>query len=108
MRDSYLRAAGVTSLDELLSDYRFVRTGDLASQVFCNQWTAAEDDGCGYSMHLEGTMLTITPDPLERRTIDIDIAARVIENRRFASTAEAQEAVAAARVVTLNGKARGA
>ena len=53
-------------------------------------------------------MLTITPDPLEGRTIDIDIAARVVENRRFASIAEAREAVAAARQVTLNGKVRGA
>jgi hypothetical protein len=108
MRDSYLRSAGVDSLDELLHDYRFVRAGDLASLVFCNQWTDAEDDGCGYSMHLDGIMLTITPDPLERRIIDIDIAARVVENRRFASIAEAQDAVAAARLVTLNGKVRGA
>jgi hypothetical protein len=54
MRDSYLRAAGVISLDELLRDYCFVRAGDLASLVFCNQWTGAEDDGSGYSMHLEG------------------------------------------------------
>jgi hypothetical protein len=108
MRDSYLRAAGVSSLDELLRDYRFVRAGDLASLVFCNQWTDAEDDGCGYSMHLEGPMLTITPDPLEGRTIDMDIAARVIENRRFGSVAEAREAVAAAGLVTLNGKVRGA
>ena len=108
MRDSYLRAAGVSSLDELLRDYRFVRAGDLASLVFCNKWTDAEDDGCGYSMHLEGTMLTIAPDPLEGRTIDIDIAARVVENRRFASIADAREAVAAARLVTLNGQVRGA
>ena len=108
MRDSYLRAAGVSSLDELLRDYCFVRAGDLASLVFCNQWTDTEDDGCGYSMHLEGTILTITPDPFDGRTIDIDIAARVVENRRFASTAEAREAVAAARLVTLNGKVRGA
>jgi hypothetical protein len=108
MRDSYLHAAGAGSLDELLHDYRFVRAGDLASLVFCNQWTDAEDDGCGYSMHLEGAMLTIMPDPFEGRTIDIDIAARVVENRRFASIVEAREAVAAARLVTLNGKVRGA
>jgi hypothetical protein len=108
MRDSYLRAAGGSSLDELLRDYRFVRAGDLASLAFCNQWTDAEDDGCGYSMHFDGKTLTITPDPLEGRAIDIDIAARVVENRRFSSIAEAHEAVAAARLVTLNGKVRGA
>ena len=108
MRDSHLRAAGVSSLDELLRDYRFVRAGDLASLVFCNQWTDAEDDGCGYSMHLEGTILTITPDPFDGRTINIDIEARVVENRRFASIADAREAVAAAPLVTLNGQVRGA
>jgi hypothetical protein len=43
MRDSYLRAAGVRSLDELLRDYRSVRAGDLASLVFCNQWKDTED-----------------------------------------------------------------
>ncbi len=108
MRDSYLRAAGVSSQDELLRDYRFVRAGDLASLVFCNQWKDTEDDSCGYSMHFDGTTLTITPDPLEGRTIDIDIAARVVENKRFASIAQAREAFAAARLVTLNGKVRGA
>ena len=107
MRDSYLRTAGESSLDELLRDYRFVRAGDLASLVFCNQWTDAEDDGSGYSMHLEGEVLTITPDPLEGRTIDIDIEARVVENKRFASIAEARAAVAAARLVTLSGQVRG-
>ena len=108
MRDSYLRAAGGSSLDELLRDYRFVRAGDLASLVFCNNWTDAEDDGSGYSMHLAGTTLTITPDPFEGRTINIDIEARVVENKRFASIAEAREAVAAARLVTLTGQVRGA
>ena len=43
----------------------------------------------------------------EGRSIDIDIAAGVVDNRRFASIAEAREAVAAARLVTLNGKVRG-
>ena len=49
--------------------------------MFCNQWTDAEDDGSGDSMHLDGTTLTITPDPLEGRTIVIDIPARVVENK---------------------------
>jgi hypothetical protein len=108
MRDSYLRAAGVSSLDELLRDYCFVRAGDLASLAFCNQWKDTEDDGCGYAMHFDGTTLTIAPDPLQGRTIDIDIAARVAEHKRFASIADAREAVAAARLVTLKGNVRGA
>lgn len=108
MRDSYLRAAGADSLDALLRDYHFVRAGDLASLAFCNEWRDTEDDGCGYAMHLDGATLTITPDPLEGRTVDIDIEARVIENRPVASVTEARELLAAAQAVSLKGKVRGA
>jgi hypothetical protein len=107
-RDAHLRAARVDSLDELLRDYRFVRAGDLASLAFCNEWTKTEEDGCGYSMHWDGTMLTISPDPLDGRTIDIDITVRVIDDERFGDPAEARRAVAAAPVITVTGKVRGA
>ena len=108
MRDSYLRAAGVASLDELLRDYHLVRAGDLASLAFCNGWPDTEGDGCGYAMHLDGTALIIRPDPLGGRTIDIDIEARVVPNTPFRSAAEASAAVACAPVVTLRGTVRGA
>jgi hypothetical protein len=107
IRDSYLRTAGSATFDELLGDYRFVRAGDLASLAFCNEWTNTQDDGSGYSMKFDGRELTITPDPLNARTIDIDIDARVMENRRFNSAAEAREALASAPVVTLKGIVRG-
>jgi len=106
-RDSYLRAVVDASLDELLSDYRFVRAGDLASLAFCNEWAETEDDGCGYSMHFDGKTLTITPDPLNGRAIDIAIEAGVVASRRFDSAADAQQAVAAALPVTLGGIVRG-
>lgn len=107
-RDSYLRVARVESLDELLRDYRLVRAGDLASLAFCNEWADTADDGCGYSMRFDGTTLTIDPDPLDGRTIDIDIAARVIDSERFDAVAEAQKAVATAPVITITGMVRGA
>ena len=100
-RDSYLRAARVESLDELLRDYRFVRAGDLASLAFCNEWTNTEDDGCGYSMQWDGTTLTINPDPLDGRTIDIDITARVIDDERFGTAADARRAMAAAPAIAV-------
>ena len=106
-RDSYLRAAGGDSLDDLLRDYRFVRAGDLASLAFCNNWTETPDDGCGYSMHLNGTSLTIFPDPLDGRTIKIDIEARVMVHERFASPRDARRALVAAPIVTLTGLVRG-
>jgi hypothetical protein len=106
-RDSYLRAARVESLDELLRDYRLVRAGDLASLAFCNEWTNTEEDGCGYSMQWDGTALTINPDPFDGRTIEIDVKARVIGDERFDAPAEAQRAVAAAPVITITGAVRG-
>jgi hypothetical protein len=102
-RDRYLRASGVASVEQLLDDYRFVRAGDLASLAFCNEWADTEDDGSGFSMHFDGKTLTITPDPLEGRAVPIEVQARVIENTRFGSAAEARHTVAGAPTVTLSG-----
>jgi hypothetical protein len=107
-RDSSLRAARVESLDELLRDYRLVRAGDLASLAFCNEWADTADDGCGYSMQYDAATLTINPDPLDGRTIDIDIKVRVIDDERFGAPAEARRAVATAPVITITGVVRGA
>jgi Protein of unknown function (DUF3891) len=106
-RDSYLRAAGPGSLDQLLRDYAFVRAGDLASLAFCNNWKDTAADECGYAMHLEGTSLFIVPDPFDGRAIEIDIEAREVDNQSFASAADARRAVAAAPIVTLKGLVRG-
>jgi hypothetical protein len=105
-RGSYLEMAG-GSLVELLSNYRFVRAGDLASLAFCNNWAKTDEDGCGYSMHLEGAMLTIVPDPFDGRTIEIDIEAREIDDRRFRSAADARQLLASAPRITLTGAVRG-
>jgi hypothetical protein len=102
-RDAYLRAAGDASLGELARDYAFVRAGDLASLVFCNNWPDVDADGCGYAMRLEGTSLLVSPDPLGGRRMAIEIAAREIANQSFRSAADARQAVAAAKVVTLRG-----
>ena len=107
-RDSFLRAARVESVDELLRDYRFVRAGDLASLAFCNEWTNTEEDGCGYSMQWDGTTLTISPDPLDGRTIEMDVPARVIDDKRYGDLDEARRAVAASPAIAVTGKVRGA
>lgn len=106
-RDAFLGAAGSVSLDELLHDYAFVRAGDLASLAFCNNWTEVDSDGCGYAMRLEGTSMSIIPDPFGGRTIAIEIDAREIGNQSFGSAAEAQRVVASAPIVTLRGHISG-
>jgi hypothetical protein len=107
-RDSYLRAAGGDSGEGFLRDYWFVRAGDLASLAFCNNWADTPDDGCGYAFRMDGTSLTIVPDPLDGRTLEIEIAARVVQNQRFASSSDARRALASAQTVTLTGRVRGA
>jgi len=106
-RDSYLHAARGDSLDELLRDYWFVRAGDLASLAFCNNWADTPDDGCGYSFYVAETSLTVVPDPLDGRTVDIAIDARVIDNQYFASPADARRVVTSASHVRLEGQVRG-
>jgi uncharacterized protein DUF3891 len=107
-RDAYLRAAGHTSLGELVGDYALVRAGDLASLAFCNNWSNVDPDGCGYVMRLEGTSLLVSPDPFGGRTVEIAMDAREIANRSFNSAADARQAIAAAKVVTLRGLVTGA
>jgi hypothetical protein len=106
-RDSYLRAAGAWSLDELLRDYTFVRAGDLASLAFCNSWANTADDGCGYAMRLDRTTLILMPDPFDGHTIGIEIAAREIAPQSFGSSADARKVVAHAPMVTLRGQVKG-
>lgn len=106
-RDSYLGASSEASLPVLLRDYTFVRAGDLASLAFCNQWTEVDADECGYSMHLQGTSLVLTPDPFNGETVEIAIDAREIGHQPFASAADARCAVASAKVVTLKGQVSG-
>jgi hypothetical protein len=106
-RDAYLRASGAGSIEQLLRDYAFVRAGDLASLAFCNNWTNTPDDGCGYSMRVDGTTLTLVPDPFAGRVIEISIEAREIPNQRFASAHDARTILAGAPVVTLKGTVKG-
>jgi hypothetical protein len=104
-RETNLRAAGVDSLDDLLRDYCYVRLGDLASLAFCNNWPHAEE--YGYAMALEGTSLVVTPDPLNGRTIAIEIAARQIDDQSFASAADARRVIADARFIRITGRLSG-
>ena len=50
--------------------------------MFCNGWTASQldDSGSGYTIRLEGTRLTIAPDPFEGREVPLEITARELPN----------------------------
>ncbi len=108
VRDAYLRESGSVSLEELLHDYNFLRAGDLASLTFCNNWPKTDSDGCGYSMHLEGKSLIITPDPYKGKKIDIEVEMREFGYQKFESAENARQVIASATIVKLKGEVSGA
>jgi hypothetical protein len=67
-----------------------------------------DDSGSGYAIRLDGTRLTITPDPFEGREVPLEVVARELPNRTFRSEAEAQDAFSRARTVLVKGVASGA
>lgn len=106
LRDRYLRQAHDATMDELLSDYMFLRIGDLASLTFCNGWADAPDE-TGHAVRFDGKRLTISPDPFGGETLSIAISARQLISTRFDSAASAAAAFANAPTVTLSGSVSG-
>jgi hypothetical protein len=106
LRTHMLDASGV-SLDSLLSDYAFVRLGDLLSLTFCNAWTEAQDEfGCALRL-VDGTRLVVTPDPFDGREIPFAIAARILPASAVPTEAAARAAWPAAKRIVLTGIATG-
>jgi hypothetical protein len=107
-RDRFVREAALT-LDNLEREYAFVRLGDLISLTFCNGWLDAQldDSGSGYAIRLEGTRLTITPDPFGGREVPLEVGARELPGAPFHSAAEVREAFTSARTVLVQGIASG-
>lgn len=104
-RDALLRPTG-RSLDDLAGDYAFVRLGDLISLAFCTGWTDEHRVG-GWTVRLEGTTVTVTPDPFGGAAVPIAIGARELPGRRFGSDDDLRDAVGRAATTTLRGAVAG-
>ena len=104
-RDRLLAAAGETA-DNLSQDYPFVRTGDLLSLSFCNNWTTPLS-GTGYRAILKDITLEITPDPFEGARIPLHVQARRVPRRPYASAMELREELERADEVSVEGEAVG-
>jgi hypothetical protein len=104
-RDALLRASGL-SLDELVSDYAFVRLGDLISLTFCTGWTD-EYRFKDWTVRLSGSRVVVTPDVFGGATIAMAIEARVIRSQPFRSDAELRDAFGNATTTTLRGTVAG-
>jgi hypothetical protein len=106
-RDAHLRAAASSSLERLQRDYAFVRSGDLASLIFCNAWQEPQTEA-GYSIQLDGSRVVVAPDPFGGRSVPIEVSGSELPDRPFSSAAEARRAMAAAPRRVLTGMVCGA
>jgi hypothetical protein len=107
VRDLYLHRAPAVSFHELVEDYFFVRIGDLISLTFCCGWTAEQVDPSGYLVRLDGSHLTVTPDPFAGRLAAVAVSGRRLGDAKFASLAEAREAFSSAPTSRLTGTVSG-
>ena len=105
LREKWVREAGLP-MDELLSDYAFVRLGDLISLTFCTGWSNRQQFA-GWSVELSGTRIVVGPDPFRGVTVPIAIGARELPRGCFRDDADLQTALRNARTVTLRGEAAG-
>ena len=106
-RDEELRHAAPATIDDLLADYQFVRTGDLMSLAFCNNWRDPQQDGFGRTIHYDGSRMTVSPDPFEGRTLEIQITGRYLESIMFPTAAAAKEALDGAPLKTIGAVVAG-
>lgn len=99
-RDEWLRAAGLP-LDDLLSDYVFVRLADLISLTFCAGWTDAERFG-GWTVQPSSARVVVTPKAFDGG-VPFQIEAREIPQRTFRTDQELRDALSEATVISLSG-----
>jgi hypothetical protein len=101
-----MRGASELPLEELLSDYVFVRLADLISLCFC-MGTADELRFDQWSVRLSGSQVVVTPDAFGGAEIPVEIGAREIPNERYDSDAALRLALSKARPATVRGVVTG-
>ncbi|HEY7289905.1 MAG TPA: DUF3891 family protein [Vicinamibacterales bacterium] len=99
-RDALVSACG-NSTSDLISDYAFLRIGDLISLTFCTRMTD-EQAFDGWTFRLDGDRVLVTPDVLNGRDISFAVVAREVADVPYRSDSELRAAVRAGRTVTLN------
>ena len=102
MRDERFSEGG-GSLDDLASDYAFVRLGDLISLAFCTGWTDEQRFG-GWAVQRFDSRVMVTPDLFGGRTIPFEITARELPNRPFTADADLRDALRTAKLTFLRGE----
>ena len=106
MRDAMLQKSGMP-LDDLLSDYAFVRLADLISLTFCTGWTDEqrfEDWTVQLSENSEArSRVRVGPEAFGGSPVPIQITARDIPDQAYKSNGELRDALSRAATITLHG-----
>ena len=100
-RDRMVLASGLP-LDELMTDYAFVRLADLISLTFCVGWTDEHRFG-EWIVRRVDEHVVVAPDAFGGKDIPVEINAREVRRQLFQSDADLRAAVAEANVTTLKG-----
>jgi hypothetical protein len=102
LRDRLLPQTGL-SREELLHAYAYVRLGDLISLLFCT--AAIEPQGYGeWFVDREAVdRVTVSPFPFDTPEVRVEVTARELPDRAFASDADLLAAFESAARVTLTG-----
>lgn len=101
LRDELLLQTGGT-LDELESDYVFVRLGDLISLSFCTGSDDLNQFG-EWNVTRSGNRVQVRPDPFDGVQIPISISAMEIPPRKYRSDEELRAVMRHPRTITLHG-----
>jgi hypothetical protein len=90
------------SLDDLATDYPFVRLGDLISLTFCAGWTEPQRFG-EWIVQAAGADVAVEPSPFSD-PIEFAVTARELSATPFGSDVEFAAAFLAAPSITLRGR----
>lgn len=101
-RDAMVRASGLP-LDEIATDYPYVRLADLISLTFCVGWTEPQRFE-GYTVSRAASRITVTPEIFAGKTIPMSVPAIEISNQPYSSSAQLHAAIAHGRSVTVTGE----
>jgi hypothetical protein len=104
--DAMSAAGGPEGFNSFLLDYAIVGLGDLFSLVFCNGW---QDPYLmeRYQAILRDNRLTIAPDPFGGASVALEVVARRIPARPYASDQDLRDTLAQAASHRLTGVAIG-
>lgn len=102
LRAGMLRASGA-SLEQLESDYAFLRLGDLISLAFCTGSTI-EQSFRDWTVRLSGPRVIVSPGIFGGAPVTFEVAARAVRPP-FDSTADLQKALSRSATTMIQGEA---